>query len=310
MDFSHDLLNKLEQLQAKYTAMGQNMESYLDGLIHADFLTYWDYARLDTLLSLQQPRTPIPDEEIFIIYHQITELYFKLIIKAIAQTAAAENLTLDLYKRQLRRVNDYFSQLIGSFGIMIEGMDAKEFLQFRMALLPASGFQSAQYRYIELISTDVINLVHHTRREELRTEQDPAALLAHLYWRSGATELATGKKTLTLRQFETKYAVPMAQMARDYADTNLAKSYFRLSANEQQDPELIALMKTHDLNANVRWPLQHYKSAVRYLDRKPTEIAATGGTNWQQYLPPRNQRIIFYPFLWTEEELDDWGKFQ
>ena len=310
MDFSHDLLNKLEQLQAKYTAMGQNMESYLDGLIYADFLTYWDYARLDTLLSLQQPRTPIPDEEIFIIYHQITELYFKLIIKAIAQTAAAENLTLDLYKRQLRRVNDYFSQLIGSFGIMIEGMDAKEFLQFRMALLPASGFQSAQYRYIELISTDVINLVHHTRREELRTEQDPAALLAHLYWRSGATELATGKKTLTLRQFETKYAVPMAQMARDYAATNLAKSYFRLSANEQQDPELIALMKTHDLNANVRWPLQHYKSAVRYLDRKPTEIAATGGTNWQQYLPPRNQRIIFYPFLWTEEELDDWGKFQ
>jgi tryptophan 2,3-dioxygenase len=50
----------------------------LDGLLYADFLTYWDYIHLDTLLSLQSPKTPFPDEEIFIIYHQITELYFKL----------------------------------------------------------------------------------------------------------------------------------------------------------------------------------------------------------------------------------------
>jgi tryptophan 2,3-dioxygenase len=308
MDFSHDLLNKLEQLQEKYTALGQNMESYLDGLIYADFLTYWDYARLDTLLSLQQPRTSIPDEEIFIIYHQITELYFKLTIKAIAQVANTEDLTAALMKRQLRRVNDYFGQLIGSFGIMIEGMDAQEFLQFRMALLPASGFQSAQYRYIELISTDMHNLVHFSQREALANEPDSTLLLPHLYWRSGATELATGKKTLTLRQFEAKYAHEFKRLATEYTDKNLAKCYFRLTANEQQDPELIALMKEHDLNANVRWPLQHFKSAVRYLDRKPTEIAATGGTNWQQYLLPRNQRVIFYPFLWTDDELDNWGK--
>jgi tryptophan 2,3-dioxygenase len=65
-------------LQEKYNAMGQDMTSYLDGLLHADFLTYWDYIHLDTLLSLQSPKTPFPDEEIFIMYHQITELYFKL----------------------------------------------------------------------------------------------------------------------------------------------------------------------------------------------------------------------------------------
>ena len=45
---------------------------------HADFPTYWDYINLDTLLSLQHPVTPFPDEQIFIIYHQTTELYFKL----------------------------------------------------------------------------------------------------------------------------------------------------------------------------------------------------------------------------------------
>ncbi len=42
-----------------------------------------------------------------------------------------------------------------------------------------------------------------------------------------------------------------------------------------------------DLNINVNWPLQHYKTAVRYLSKKPSDIPATGGTNWQKYLPPR-----------------------
>ena len=76
--FDKSILEKLEALQAKYAAMGQDLNSYLDGLLHADYLTYWDYINLDTLLSLQHPITPFPDEEIFIIYHQITELYFKL----------------------------------------------------------------------------------------------------------------------------------------------------------------------------------------------------------------------------------------
>jgi tryptophan 2,3-dioxygenase len=311
MNFSHDLLDRLERLQNKYTAMGQNMESYLDGLLYADFLTYWDYARLDTLLSLQQPRTSIPDEEIFILYHQITELYFKLIIKAIAQVANTEDLSVTLFKRQLKRVNAYFEQLIGSFGVMIEGMDREEFLQFRMSLLPASGFQSAQYRMIELMSTDVINLVHHLKRDELR-ESDTAIAekMPFLYWRSGATELATGKKTLTLQQFELKYGAKFDRLADEYASINLVQCYDKLSPEDQADPELIHLLREHDLNANVRWPLQHYKSAVRYLDKKPTEVAATGGTNWQKYLPPKNQRIIFYRQLWTDAELDEWGSFQ
>ena len=166
MEISPDLQQRLEQLQLKYAVSGQDMLSYIDGLLHADFLTYWGYINLDTLLSLQQPRTPIPDEEIFIVYHQITELYFKLIIKAIRQAAMSDEFTLALYKRQLKRVNDYFEQLIGSFGVMIEGMDREEFLKFRMSLLPASGFQSAQYRFIELISTDLRNLVHLDKRVE------------------------------------------------------------------------------------------------------------------------------------------------
>jgi tryptophan 2,3-dioxygenase len=63
-----------------------------------------------------------------------------------------------------------------------------------------------------------------------------------------------------------------------------------------------------DINVNINWPLSHYKSAVRYLQKDPVDIAATGGTNWQKYLPPRFQRRIFYPELWTEKELEEWGK--
>ena len=52
----------------------------------------------------------------------------------------------------------------------------------------------------------------------------------------------------------------------------------------------------------------HYKSAVRYLQQDTTDVAATGGTNWQKYLPPRFQKRIFYPSLWNEKELAEWGK--
>jgi len=308
---SEEILSRISQLEEKYGAMGQDMKSYLDGLLHADFLTYWDYIHLDTLLSLQNPRTPIPDERIFILYHQITELYFRLTLDAIAQLADAPGSpSLELFKRQLKRINCYFQQLIQSFDIMIDGMDRDEFLRFRMSLLPASGFQSVQYRMIEMASTDLRQLVHPTKRELITDVSDVKLLCSVLYWRSGATELASGKKTLTLRQFEQKYSEELIRFAQHYQPCNLRQRYQNLSTSDKQDPELIQLLREHDLNANVRWGLSHYRSAVRYLDAKPKEIEATGGTNWQKYLPPRLQLVVFFPELWSEEELAEWGKFQ
>ncbi len=308
MDLTHDMLDRLEQLEKKFAAMGQNMQSYLDGLLYADYLTYWDYIHLDTLLSLQTPKTQIPDEKIFILYHQITELYFKLILNATELIAEKEDLDLKYFKRQLKRINNYFGNLVSSFDIMVEGMDKEEFLKFRMSLLPASGFQSAQYRMIEIVSTDLQNLVHFSKRETISATSGIEELYPVLYWKSGATELATGKKTLTLRQFENKYSKPFVRLAHKYKKCNIWQCYKKLSEADQKDKELITLLKEHDTNANVRWPLSHYRSAVRYLDNKPNIIEATGGTNWQKYLPPKNQRIIFFPELWDEEELNNWGK--
>src|SRR4051794_11083802 len=204
MSITPEIESRLALLQEKYEAMGQDMVSYLDGLLHADFLTYWDYIHLDTLLSLQSPKTPLPDEEIFIMYHQITELYFKLMLHECKQITEKENLTADFFTARIGRINRYFVALTHSFDIMVDGMEKDQFLKFRMSLLPASGFQSGQYRMIEFYATDFINLVAKDKREELASAPIEDQF-EYMYWKFGATELSTGKKTLTLRQFEKKY---------------------------------------------------------------------------------------------------------
>ncbi len=304
-----DIVTRIKQLEAKYEAMGQDLRSYLDGLLYDDFLTYWDYINLDLLLNLQRPITPFKDEVIFIIYHQITELYFKLILNALKEITNAETpLSAETFTMYLQRVNSYFDSLIKSFEIMINGMDKEQFLKFRMSLLPASGFQSAQYRLIEIYATDLDNLLALSARERNLPDAEIAEKYEFLYWKQGASELATGKKTLTLQQFEQKYSALFLQLAHKNATHNVWQTYQHLPEDAQQHPSLIEELRQFDHNANVLWPLMHFKSAVRYLQRDPEDIAATGGTNWQKYLPPKNQSIIFFPTLWTEAEKKEWGK--
>jgi len=307
MSISPEIESRLALLQEKYEAMGQDMISYLDGLLHADFLTYWDYIHLDTLLSLQNPKTPFPDEEIFIMYHQITELYFKLVLHECKQITEKEILTADFFTARIRRINRYFDALIESFEIMVDGMEKEQFLQFRMSLLPASGFQSGQYRMIEIYSTDFINLVALDKRKQLRSAPIEDQF-EYLYWKFGATELSTGKKTLTLKQFEKKYSRQFIDLAKAVTNKNFNVLLQQLQYEQQSTIQLENELRQLDVNVNVNWPLSHYKSAVRYLNREPDEIKATGGTNWQKYLPPRFQKLIFYPSLWTKEQEDNWGK--
>ncbi|TVR76809.1 MAG: tryptophan 2,3-dioxygenase [Chitinophagaceae bacterium] len=310
MDVSDTIKNKLNQLEKKYASMGQNMDMYLDGLIHTDYLKYWDYIHLDVLLNLQKPRTTFPDEKIFILYHQITELHFQLILHAQTQICEKNkgSKNPEFFKEQIRRINTYWDALTQSFEIMIEGMYKDEFLKFRMALLPASGFQSAQYRMIEICSTDLINLVRYNQRKALKKSTDTKELLQNLYWKQGATELSSGKKTLTLKQFEEKYEAEFRRLAVRYKEKNIYTQFKKIEEAGNADDEMVNSLKRFDFKANIEWPLMHYKSAVRYLQKDPQDISATGGTNWQKYLPPRHQRILFFPSLWTEKELENWGK--
>jgi len=311
-EFSEEIIKQLQQLKDKYAVMGQDLGAYLDGLIYSDYLTYWDYIHLDTLLSLQSPRTAFPDEEIFIMYHQITELYFKLSLHEYNQLAEKENIDVKFLTARIRRINNYFKALTASFEIMIDGMEKEQFLKFRMALLPASGFQSGQYRKIEICSTDFRNLVDKDFRDQFTdselTDENIEKMYENIYWLKGATELATGKKTLTLLQFEKKYNKEFKELAKDFKHTNLWHLFQKLTPEEQKDEALRNELRFLDVNVNINWPLMHYKSAVRYLHKAPEDIAATGGTNWQKYLPPRFQKRIFYPELWSAEELENWGK--
>ena len=308
MEITKELQDRLELLNAKYQAIGQDLISYLDGLLYADVTTYWDYIQLDTLLSLQKPKTKFPDEVVFIIYHQITELYFKLALKEFNALGDLSHPNKKEFIDRVTRINRYFEALIKSFSIMVDGMDRDEFLKFRMSLLPASGFQSAQYREIEMYSTDFINLVAIDARESFSSDASIKAMYEQIYWKSGATEVGTGNKTLTLTQFEEKYEHRFIELGEECRTKNLWQVFKRLSIVDQADVEVIGVLKTNDLNVNVYWPLAHYKSAVRYLARKDVDVAATGGTNWQKYLPPKFQKRIFYPRIWTSEERENWGK--
>ena len=309
MEITPEIREKLEKVNDKYAALGQDMGSYLDGLLYADSVKYWDYIAVDTLLSLQKPRTSFPYEVIFIMYHQITELYFKLSLREFEQIADKENLTADFFVERTTRINRYFEALTKSFEIMIQGMEKEQFLKFTMSLLPASGFQSAQYRFIEMASTDFINLVHKDVRDSVDPEKATIEeMYQNIYWKEGATELASGKKTLTLEQFEQRYSKEFIEFAEKQVNRNLWQCYLRLSKEEQASEDVVKAMKQNDINVNVNWPLVHYKSAARYLQKDPSDVAATGGTNWQKYLPPRFQKRIFYPALWSEKEIKEWGK--
>ncbi len=318
----NDINNKLAKLEEKYIAMGQDMESYLDGLLISNYLTYWDYVHVDKLLSLQNPKTDFPDEMIFIMYHQITELYFKLVLHELEQIAnngrnvlpdghdMGWNTTLnpDFFLQRITRCVRYFEALTKSFDIMIDGMEPEQFLRFRMALLPASGFQSAQYRMIEICCTDLIRLVDKDVRPQFEGKDCTVEeLFENIYWKKGATELGSGKKTLTLKQFEKKYTGQFIALAKEYQSKNLWQKYLSLSEKDR-NPALSDALKKLDAQVNIHWPMVHLKSAARYLQKDPEDIAATGGTNWQKYLPPKHQRRVFYPSLWSEDELKNWGR--
>lgn len=309
MAVSEEVLKRIEQLEEKYKSSGQDLVSYLDGLLHSDYLTYWDYVHLDTLLTLQTPRTAMPDEHIFIMYHQVTELFFKMALHEMKQIAD-RGPDAKFMTERLQRVNRYFGILTQSYSVMVDGMDLDQFRKYRMSLLPASGFQSAQYRMIEIYATDFLRLVDKDHRERFagRNDADIDEMFEFIYWKAGATELATGKKTLTLIQFEEKYSKKLKELANQCRHRNMVALYHQLPEAEQKNEALIQTLRQLDVNVNVNWPLAHYKSAVRYLHKAPEDIAATGGTNWQKYLPPRFQKRIFYPALWSPDELENWGK--
>ncbi|WP_010230986.1 tryptophan 2,3-dioxygenase family protein [Gillisia marina] len=303
-----EIAERILLLEEKFKNSGQDMGSYLDGLLYDKYLTYWDYISLDTLLSLQNPKTHFPDEEIFVTYHQITELYFKLILHEQKQIIAEANLTASYFIEKVTRLNRYVLILINSFDVMIKGMEREQFLKFRMALLPASGFQSAQFRMIEINATPLQHLIPFKERDNFSSENSVEELYENIYWKKGGIDLSTGEKTLTLKQFELRYTPRFLRIANLVKGKTLYHQYLQLPEGEKNNPLLIEGLRNFDTNININWLLMHMGAAHRYLNKDNKTISATGGTNWKEFLPPSFQKNSFFPNLWSQEEFDNWGK--
>ncbi|MBI3142616.1 MAG: tryptophan 2,3-dioxygenase [Bacteroidetes bacterium] len=295
----------IEAIVQKYSQLGENPDTYLQGLLHAKPITYWDYIQVDTLLSLQNPRTPFVDEEIFIIYHQVTELVLKLISHEIKQICGECSPTEAEVGERITRANRYTSMLITSFAVMKDGMDYDDYNTFRLSLAPASGFQSVQFRQIELMCTRLPNLINSEGRKRMPAYPSIEDYFEHIYWRDAGMDRATGKKTLTLEQFESRYKPGLVQLAHQMQGNTLEE---KVAALHALSPELKEKLKRFDRFYNIEWPKVHLQTARHYLDAKGEEKAATGGSAWKRYLHPMYQQRKFFPSLYTAQELQDWGR--
>jgi len=297
----------LKEIEKKYEAQGVPVDTMLEGLLWSENMTYWDFVQTDALLGLQTKRTTLPDEMVFIMYHQINELLFKMILWEIDQIAKESNPSPEKFTKHLMRVSRYFDMLSESFNIMGDGMDVDQYMKFRNTLAPASGFQSAQYRKIEFASTELINLIDNRFRDSIDRDTPFQNAYDHLYWQAAGKDYKTGEISALLRNFQNKYMGDFIDFMEDYNECNLAKKFLQLPEESQNDLGLKNAMRHYDHTVNVKWVMAHLNAARKYLDSGEETAEATGGSDWKKYMHPKYQRRIFYPFLWTQEELDGWG---
>jgi len=296
---------KIEQLDEKFEKINQKTETHLEGLLWSKPITYWDYIQTDALLNLQTQRTTLPDEMVFIMYHQVNELLFKMILWEIEQISHNDKLETAFFTERIMRVSRYFDMLTTSFDIMGDGMEVEQYIKFRNTLTPASGFQSAQYRLIEFASTDLINLIDYRFRASIDRNTPYEHALEHMYWQAGGKDHATGQKSYLILEFERKYKPSFLRHMEEYNTINLWQKFKQLPENEQKNPDLIKAMRHYDHTVNITWVMGHLNAARKYIEG---DGEATGGSDWKKYMHPKYQRRIFFPELWSEEELKNWGE--
>lgn len=295
-----DLMDKIND---KYEDLGENPNTYLEGLLESKPLTYWDYIGVDTLFSLQKPRTNFKDEKIFIMYHQVTELVTGMILHELEQLVL-EDLSEKQWIEKMTRLNRYVLMLIDSFDVMKYGMDYNDYNAFRKTLAPASGFQSVSFRYIELYCTRVQNLINEKGRARLASIAQPSTeeYFEHIYWLDAGMDRETGEKSLTLRMFEEKYKDELIQLSKKLKGKTLEEKLMKMPNSSK---ELKEKMQKFDFLYNVEWPMVHLKTAQHYLDAKGENQAATGGSEWKKYLHPKYQQRKFFPDLWDDRVLEN-----
>ena len=242
-------------------------------------LTYGSYLKIDELLSLQQLRSDPPhhDELLFIIVHQVYELWFKQMLHEI-EAAIAHLLADDLLKasKNFRRIHA-IQRLLEQQVDVLETMTPQEFNAFRNRLNPASGFQSAQFREIEFLSGSGrgahLSFLEPTDPE--RERLDRRLVSATLY--------DALKGFLSRRGFDTgSPETLLATFRRIYEDAEAQYGLYLLLEDFIEFDERFLL-----------WRGRHVRMVERMIGMKP----GTGGSLGVTYLEKTLSKK-FFPELW------------
>ncbi len=288
----------------------------LSSLVVKKEITYDDYIETDTLLSLQSTLTDFHDELIFKVYHQQTELWFRLSLHEMQRairSLIAEQPDLDTAGDAVGRINRYFGIVSTSFSVMLDGLSSDDFLEFRKAFGTSSGFQSSQFRAIEILA----GLERDARKTSGGRESRPAAELADVhknaadqatfYWERAARHMTTDEPTLTLTLFKEKHLKHLNELYRNRQPYSLRIAFdavlrARLGDTSdvygklKNDPELLSLAASLlELDqAIVGWKQHHLRAAAKHLARAPR---GTGETNWAEYLSKSMNEQRCFPEL-------------
>ncbi len=298
---------KVKELWKKMEQIKVDPAMLLEGYLYKKPVNYWNYIQLDALTNLQHPETDFPDEVVFLVYHQMCELYFYLCIHELQQLSDLPDMPVHRAIDKIHRVARYFELLGDSFSIVHQGMDPDEFAKFRKTLAPASGLQSVQFRKIELMLTPIQNLLKANTSHDIALED----CYPHLYWNFVHED---GSQSQTLIDFHEKYEHELLAWAKRYEYRTLYDHFMYRAQYTEHDELWRQAMRSLDQAINIKWSMRHYQGAQHHLtfhqpkSHEQSYTSATGGSTWQRYLDPKLKKRIFFPSLWTAEELEQWGK--
>jgi tryptophan 2,3-dioxygenase len=253
-------------------------------------ITYGSYLKVEELLRLQSPESdPVEhDEELFIVIHQVYELWFKLVLHELDKVSA--DLSADrLYDalHTLKRIRMVLKTIVGQLDIL-ETMTPTSFASFRARLDTASGFQSAQFRELEFA-------LGYKREGMLKHHEPQSAGYARLKRRYEAPSLHWH-----LYDFLERHgvAIPADLRARPHAEPSVASAGLQaqLIAVYGSQPDVRMLLETlTDVDEGLQeWRYRHVKMVERTIGHKP----GTGGSPGVSYLRETVFRS-FFPDLWA-----------
>lgn len=254
-------------------------------------MAYGDYLKLDNLLSAQAPLSDKQDEMLFIIVHHVQELWLNLIIHELEFAMA--NLRADkagLAFKGLARVSRIQEQLITAWDVL-STMTPSDYLTFRDVLGQASGFQSHQYRLVEILlgAKDPRMLLPHKHRAEIYEKMLAAFHGPSIYDEAIALISRNGfdvPETLLNRDFSKNHAF----------DADLSAIWLQIYRNPDKNFELYELAEELvDVEDHFQqWRFRHMKTVERIIGHKK----GTGGSSGVGFLKTALDRT-FFPELWA-----------